>query len=205
MLELFVFILINLLGAMSPGPDFAIVAKYAFTGSRRSAYSASGGIASALVVHVFYCLVGVAVFLKGSPHLFRTIQVLGAIYLGYLGLRLILEKKKADGPVAKPRGRNAFLTGFLTNLLNPKATLFLLSLFTQFIDEKTPLWQRAAFGISVPLTAFFWFIFLSYLLTHAAVLPRIKRFQRKFSMAMGLLLFGLSLYVLLEPFMPRGH
>ena len=196
MLELITFIFINLLGVMSPGPDFAIVTRYALTGSRRSAYFSCLGIASALLIHVFYCLIGVAVFLKGSPALFRTIQVIGAIYLGYLGIRLVFEKKNPSKSEQQPRRKSAFFAGFLTNLLNPKATLFLLSLFTQFITTETPLWQKVAYGIVVPLTALSWFVFLSFLLTHSAIYPRLKHYQKSFTIVMGSVLILLSVYVL---------
>jgi RhtB (resistance to homoserine/threonine) family protein len=197
MIEVLIFALINLLGSMSPGPDFAIVTRFSLTGSRRSAYLASLGIASALIIHVFYCLLGVAVFIKSTPVLFRTIQVIGALYLAYLGIRLIFEKKKPTSEQPPSQDRNAFFSGFLTNILNPKATLFLLSLFTQFITPETSVWQKIAFGISVPLVALLWFLLLSYLLTHSLIYPRLQKYQKGFGIVMGCILILLSLYVLL--------
>lgn len=197
MLEVLFFAFINLLGAMSPGPDFAIVTRFSLTGSRRSAYLASLGIAAALIIHVIYCLLGVAVFIKSTPALFRTIQVIGALYLAYLGIRLIFEKKKPTTEQQTRRNRNAFFSGFLTNILNPKATLFLLSLFTQFITPETAVWQKIAFGISVPLVALLWFVLLSYLLTHSLIYPRLQKYQKGFGIVMGCILILLSLYILL--------
>lgn len=197
MIEVLIFAFINLLGAMSPGPDFAIVTRFGLTGSRRSAYLASLGIATALIIHVLYCLLGVAVFIKSSPALFRTIQVIGALYLGFLGIRLIFEKKKPTTEQQPSQDRNAFFSGFLTNILNPKATLFLLSLFTQFITPQTSIWQKIAFGITAPLVALLWFLLLSYLLTHSLIYPRLQKYQRGFGIVMGCILVLLSLYILL--------
>jgi len=199
MLKLLAFAFINLLGAMSPGPDFAIVARYGITGSRKGALFATAGIAAALLIHVSYCLLGIAVFLKKSPSLFHAVQISGALYLGYLGLRLIFDRgnvmpKEEEHMIPK----SAFFSGFLTNLLNPKAALFLLSLFTEFLTPDTPLFLKAAYGVTVPLIAFSWFALLSYLLTHHYVLARIQRLQKIFTFVMGCFLLLLSLLVFAE-------
>jgi RhtB (resistance to homoserine/threonine) family protein len=197
MFELLAFIGINLLGAISPGPDFAIVTHYGMKGSRRAALLASLGITAALLIHVMYCVLGVAWFLQSSPILFRSLQLLGAAYLGYLGFRIISSSKaKPDPSKVENLSRNAFKTGFFTNLLNPKATLFLLSLFTQFIGPETSVSMKIAFGISIPVVSIAWFSFLSFCITHPAFLPYFQRYQRKFSIAMGSLLILLALSVI---------
>lgn len=205
MLGFLTFVLINLLAAMSPGPDFAIVMRYALTGSRRLALYSSLGVALALVVHVLYCLLGVVAFLHSNLYVFRTIQLLGATYLGYLGVRLIFQKREPTVAEAKTTHNNALVAGALTNLLNPKATLFLMSLFAQFIGQETPIWEKLAFGVSVPITALVWFSVLSVLLTHPALFQRIQRYQRGFSVCMGCVLLGLFAYIAMGTFLAQWH
>lgn len=199
MFELICFAFVNLLGAMSPGPDFAIVTRYGLSGSRKASMYASLGIATALVVHVTYCLLGVAVLLQTSPALFTAIRVCGSLYLGYLGIKMFFpgEKQQAVSPDIH---RKAFTNGFLVNLLNPKATLFLMGLFTQFITPETSEWMQIAYGASVPLVALGWFSFLSYLLTHPKFLPHLQKYQRGFSLVMGAMLIVLAMIVLYTVF-----
>ena len=201
MLELLAFCLINLMGAMAPGPDFAIVLRYGLSGSRRAAFLAAAGIASALLIHVLYCVLGIAILIQSSSLVFSIFHIGGAVYLAYLGLRLIessFQKKIDPGKVTIHK--RAFRDGFLTNLLNPKATLFLLSLFGQFITPETTVLQKIAYGAAVPITAYAWFMFLSFMLTHRYFLPHFQRFQKYFMALMGGMLLLLSFWVLRAAF-----
>ena len=109
MLEILAFASINLLGVISPGPDFAIVTHYGLRGSRKAALLATLGITTALLIHVLYCIFGVAWFLQNSPILFRSIQLLGASYLGYLGIRMLIHSKKEEAPKREDPSEKAFI------------------------------------------------------------------------------------------------
>lgn len=196
MFEIVAFFCINFLGMVSPGPDFAIVTRYGLTGSRRAAFFAALGITAALVIHVAYCLLGVAVFLQNSLKLFMAVQGLGAIYLGWVGVCLVREKKGKEGAVIPIAMGQAFRRGFFTNLLNPKATFFLLSLFTQFVTPTTSATFKLVYAFIIPVSAFVWFGFLSYILTHPMFFKKIQAYQQVFVRLMGLFLICLALYVL---------
>ena len=195
--------LISLLAAVSPGPDFAIVIKNCLSGNFRSGFLTSLGIASALCIHVGYCIFGIAVLIAESPLLFNGLKYLGALYLLYLGVQLLREKRKEleeagaeQSPIVKRHKRNPFLSGFLCNLLNPKATLFVLSLFTQFISPEMGVLQKSLIGSLFPLITFAWFVALSYMLTHRLLQKHFSRFQFVIVKAMGVALCGLSLFIL---------
>lgn len=192
------FVLLNLLAAMSPGPDFAIVTRYAIKGSRAEALRVSLGISIALVIQSSCCLLGAAVFLQNSPNLFCVIQLLGAFYLSYLGIKMLREKSSAFKEVVDIKGSKAFFEGFLTNLLNPKAILFILSLLSQFVSSETSLKMKLIYGATLPLTALIWFSFLSIALTRPKVLEQIQKYQRVFTRLMGSLLILLSLCIVFE-------
>jgi threonine/homoserine/homoserine lactone efflux protein len=120
----------------------------------------------------------------------------GALYLGYVAIFLVREKKGSLEEFSLKQEQKAFRVGFFTNLLNPKATLFLLSLFTQFVTPKTPSALKIIYALIIPVSAFFWFGFLSYILTHPILFGKIQRYQWLFTRLMGVFLFGLSLYIL---------
>jgi threonine/homoserine/homoserine lactone efflux protein len=200
MLDLLLFAFLNLLGTMSPGPDFALVTRYGLTGSKRAAIFASLGIGSALLIHVFYCVSGIAIFLHSTPQILNWIQFFGAIYLGYLGLK-IFSDQKSEPRAEKEIGKNAFVTGFFTNLLNPKATVFLVSLFSQFAHAMSSFGMKLAFALSIPLIAVSWFTILSHFLTHSYFLPFLQKNRRKFMVSMGVFLCLLSVSGFISVFM----
>src|SRR3989344_101615 len=177
MLEsLFSLALISLLGAMSPGPDFAIVTRYVLTGSRKAALLASLGISLALLVHVTYSALGLAVLLVELPLIFKLIQIAGSCYLGYLGARLLFFSKQSASHITL-YPKKALLTGFLSNLLNPKVTFFIFGVFTQFITVGTPLFLFALYGLVIAGVSLAWLSCLVLLMTHPYFKGHFARWQ----------------------------
>lgn len=195
MTDYLAFLLICLLGAMSPGADFAVVTRFAITGSRNSALLASCGVGCALCIHVIYCLLGIGLFIQSSPVIFKSMQIIGSIYLGYLGIKLLWTKNIENQTVA-PQKKGAFLAGFTTNLLNPKATLFVLSLFTQVLSSSSSKFSAAFYGISMAIITMGWFSFVSLMMTTKKILHKFQTYQLLLSKFMGLCLLGLAFFIL---------
>jgi threonine/homoserine/homoserine lactone efflux protein len=133
---------IHLLAVMSPGPDFAMVMRNSLVYSRRTGVLAAVGLALGIMLHVTYSLLGIGLIISQSVVLFNILKLVGAAYLIYIGVKSLLSKKVHPGDVlVKENNRqdlsavSAIRLGFLTNALNPKATLFFLALFTQVINQ----------------------------------------------------------------------
>ena len=141
--------LIHLLAVASPGPDFAIVVRESVGYGRRAGLFTAFGVGSGILVHVTYSLLGIGLIVSQSIVLFNALKWLAAAYLLYIGIKA-LRARPADSASAELNlaagersGRGAFVTGFITNGLNPKATLFFLSLFTVVINPHTPVAVQA--------------------------------------------------------------
>ncbi len=102
--------------------------------------------------------------------------------------------KAANNIKASPRisAQKALWIGFLTNGLNPKATLFFLSLFTAIIDIDTPFSIKLGYGIYLAIATGLWFCFLSYLLSTSKIAQLIGKKGYWLDRAMGVLLVGLA-------------
>lgn len=187
---------ISMLGAMSPGPDFAVVMRNTLNGTARDGVKTAFGIAFALLVHLSYILFGLAIILQDSPTLLRIIQYIGATYLFYLGVGLL---RPSSGGASEKRKwvSSPFISGFLCNLLNPKAMLFMLALFTQIINAKTSLTETIIAMSLVVITSLCWFVFLSYSISHPLFKTRFDKHERKISIAMGLILCTLAIRIVL--------
>lgn len=193
---------VSFLAAISPGPDFFIVLKNSLSCSRKLGVLTALGVSTALIIHLSYTLIGIGLLIAESPFLFLILKITGVAYLFYIGLSGLLSSFKDSALDLNYSHVNnqilpyqAFLQGFLTNLLNPKAAIFFISLFSQFIDSATPIYLRveyAAINWSITLS---WFLFLSYLITTKGFIGKIHRFRIYIERFMGgaLMLLGIKL------------
>ena len=202
--EFFTIAIAHLFAVASPGPDFAVVMRQSVRGGTRVGVWTSLGVGSAILLHVAYCLLGVALLLAQSPLLFNVMKLAAAAYLFYLGAQSIRDSFGAvkDGnEVLKEAilsARRAFILGFLTNGLNPKATLFFLALFTVVIDPGTPLSIQLLYGLYLASATFAWFALLSLILGIAKVRDFIIRIGIWLERGMGVVLIGIALQIALN-------
>lgn len=203
--QFFSIALIALLGAMLPGPDFAIVAKNSILHSRKSGCFTAVGVGAAIAVHMTYCVLGLALVISSSLFIFNLIKYVGASYLIYLGISsfLIKEPKEifnSDMIAKKTRISNfvSFKQGFLCNLLNPKATLFFLSIFTVIIKPNTPFYFELIYAMEIIVIAIIWFCSLTIILSHSRIKKALEKSEKYISKFLGvfLILFGMALVFL---------
>jgi RhtB (resistance to homoserine/threonine) family protein len=197
--------LINVLGAISPGPDFIITVRNSLRYSKQSGIFTGLGVAVGLLVHVTYCATGVGLIISNSVVLFSIMKILGGCYLVWLGITSILsreskitisdEKEHVDISNFK-----AFSNGFLNNVLNPKAMLFFLSLFTFVLNPMPPTWVILVCAFNIFLTAVIWFSSVATFLTNKHVRKTFLRFERPINIVLGCILGYLGIKVLLMLF-----
>ena len=130
-----------------PGMDMIYVLASSLSGGRRAGLSATFGIMAGGLVHTLYAALGVGVLLHYVPALFNALLLAGAAYIAWIGWTLARSSISIDEVNALDRQRLwiRFRQGALTSLMNPKAYLFMLAVFPQFLrPEFGPLWRQAA-------------------------------------------------------------
>ncbi|MDC0662349.1 LysE family translocator [Marinobacter sp. SS21] len=167
--------IVHLLAVASPGPDFAVMIRQALCQSRRNALLTATGIGAGILVHVTYSLLGIGLIIQQSLVLFSILKVVGALYLTWIAIQCLRSKAGSlpvDAGDARPQsGFAAIRLGFLTNALNPKATLFFVSLFSVLISPDTPIAIQTAYGLYIALATGLWFAMVASFFT----LPRVRR------------------------------
>ncbi|MBD1915854.1 MULTISPECIES: LysE family transporter [Cyanophyceae] len=153
---------VSLVAVVTPGPDFALTLRNSLAYSRRAGIFTAIGVGAGNLVHATYSLIGVGAVISQSILLFNVLKWIGAAYLIYIGIKSLNAKKIAIASDFVEQQRDigrwtAFHIGFLGNLLNPKATLFFLALFTQIVQPTTPLVAQAVYGATVAAVALVWF------------------------------------------------
>jgi threonine/homoserine/homoserine lactone efflux protein len=131
------FVLTGILLNMTPGQDtFYIVGRSVAQGRRAGVLSVLG-ITSGCVVHTLAAAFGLSAILATSANAFLVVKFAGAMYLVYLGFRLLFDRaSRAPTSAELPRERSwaIFRAGFITNVLNPKVALFFMAFLPQFVD-----------------------------------------------------------------------
>ena len=190
----------HLFAVASPGPDFAIVTRQSVMAGTRIGIWTSLGVGAGILVHVSYCILGVALLLTRYEQLFNLMKLLAAGYLCFLGVQSIRESLRPQQAVSNTvsvsaEPSRAFWSGFLTNGLNPKATLFFLALFTVVIDIETPTSVQIAYGLYLALATFAWFAMLSTVLGRQQVRDFMLRAGVWFERGMGIILILLAIQI----------
>lgn len=192
--------IIHLLAAMSPGPDFFMAVRNSLMYSRKTGIWTAVGFGLGIGIHILYSILGLALLISKSVILFNLIKTLGAFYLMYLGVKSFFSKKSSISlnGVEKEHDISPFQaikTGFLTNVLNPKATLFFLSLFTLVIGPDTPGHVLLFVSFIMMVNTFLWFALVSVFFTQKHVRRIYERFQNIFNKIFGgvLILIGIKL------------
>lgn len=187
--------LVGVLAALSPGPDFVVVMKNSLGLGRKYGVVTALGVASALIVHITYTILGFSIILEKSAVIFNLIKLAGAIYLLWLGYKGIRSKSYSENSnevrVEKKLQTSigqGFREGFLCNLLNPKAPLFFLSVFSQFLGHDTPDWMRWIYGGETILAIGIWFILLAILISNNYFRKLYQQYMHWFDRGLGIIL-----------------
>jgi len=138
--RLWLFLTAAVLLAIAPGPGMLYVLARSLAGGKREGVLSAFGTFLGGMVHVFAAALGISIILARSAAAFAAVKYLGAAYLCFLGVRMILDARKEKAELdpsnefVKP-ARNPLWQGVATEVLNPKTALFFLSFIPQFVNR----------------------------------------------------------------------
>jgi len=213
------FLGVVLVAYVVPGPDFLVVVRSA-TEHPAKGRAAALGAQAGLCVHMLAAAVGLSLIAARSPAVYDAVKLVGAAYLVHLGIRAVLAARRAarertagreaaDGPAdgltpesaaqdasARGRWRSGFTQGFLTNVLNPKAALFFLSILPQFVHGGGSTTRQIFFlgTLDVLLGVAYWFALVAVAARLRALLARPK-IRHRWELATGWLFIAIGIGV----------
>ena len=193
----------HLLAVMSPGPDTAIIFQQSFAKGRNSGILTALGIGFGIFLHCLLAISGISILLYSTEEARFVIKILGASYLIYVGSQSLLLQDASEPKTRATIFTHPFLIGLITNILNIKAFLFTVSLFS-FINLQPDSLMSWIYLFYFPVITAAWFSFVSYALTHEALgdifdqyNPKIQFASSAFILALGLLIFLQTIYGIL--------
>lgn len=205
--EFLTVVVVHLLAVTSPGPDFVMISRNSLIHSRKVGVYSAIGLGLGILVHVTYSLIGIGFLISKSIVLFSILKFIGAGYLLYIGYQCLRAQPRREELLAAQQHKDmgvyaAIRMGFLTNVLNPKATLFFFALFTQVIDPHTPKTIQALYGLEMSVMTFVWFALVALILSHNLIRKRFVSVQHYLERSFGVILIALGIKVALSSSTP---
>ena len=192
---------IHFLALISPGPDFIIVLKNSVQYSRKIGIFTSIGISLGIIVHLFYCITGLALILSTNDFILNLFKFLCSGYLIYIGMKsfqtINFTEKFIKKNAKKTTIYKAIRIGFLTNILNPKVSLFFLSLFSLvIIPNELPTYILIILIIIITLSTFIWFSLIAIFLTQKSINIILSKYLRYLNKIFGSMLILIGIRIL---------
>src|SRR6202171_4067661 len=201
---LLAFIGVCILLSVTPGPDMAVVTKNALAHGRRGVVLTTTGIALALSMWIVATAVGLSALLRASGGALFILKLIGAAYLGYLGLRTLIESRRrppdllASVPPAAP-DHAIFRQGFVSAISNPKLGVFFVTFLPQFVVPGQALLPRLLeLGLIFAVIGWSWMNVYGLFITRIREIitaPRVRQWMRRVT---GVVLLGFGARLALE-------
>ncbi len=200
MIEFITIAVLHLFAVASPGPDFLLVTRQSLRFNRTVAIWASAGIATGILFHSFIAITGVSLLISSNPEIFKWLKILASIYIAYLGYLSIFNSSTSANDEDKRDNESyfgSFTLGLITNILNPKAILFFITVFTAVVDASTTRLLLGLYGLYMSIATFIWFTGISYIFSNQRLRDRYKQFIPFFEKGIGIVLIIIALGLIL--------
>ena len=191
---------IHLVALISPGPDFVVACRNTLLYSRATGIYTAIGFGLGILVHISYAVFGLSWLIANHAFVFAIIQYMGAAYLIYIGVQSLrdFESKVESNTTASSYSMaavKAVRIGFITNVLNPKATLFFLSLFSSMLTPAVSNASLIALSILLVGSTMLWFSIVALLISHPRFTVVLKRYEKTVQQFFGVLLIGIGGFI----------
>jgi len=200
---LFTFLGVYTLAIISPGPNFILVTNTALSDSRQAGLFAALGVATGSALFALAGLAGLLVLVNSLPHFGTLLRFAGGGYLAWLGFDMLrhrhhqLGKRIAETPGTGCPPLLSYRTGLLTNLSNPKAWAFYLSLFSLVMTPNFPLWGKVFLNAAMFLISLAWYATVVVLISSRTIQPAFLGWRPVIQGVLGVLLMLLGGKILL--------
>ena len=192
--------LVCALGAMSPGPSLAVVARHALRGGVGDGIVCAMAHGVGILLWALLMANGLGVLMTEQPTWFYAVQLAGAGFLLYLGIRVLLSQSSVvipDEALPVSSKRGAGIEGFVIALSNPKIALFFAALFSQFIEPDATAFEKTLIASTAAGIDTLWYALVSMLLAQTAVLARLQRHATLLNRLFGGILIVLAASVVM--------
>ena len=190
-------VLICIIGAMSPGPSLAVILRNTLAGGRKQGVMSGIGHGLGITFYAVIAVSGLVAIFNSIPYLFNVVQIAGSFFLIWIGGKMIISFFKKNhtknGNISSNiSAHQGFLEGFLIAFLNPKIAVWLLALFSQFVNPEALLAEQFVIVTTVGFVDASWYCLVAFLASSGKIIKGLQHNASRIELGMGLLLIILA-------------
>ncbi|ASU23410.1 threonine transporter [Vibrio qinghaiensis] len=207
---------VHFMALLSPGPDVALVVQNATRYGRKTGVFIALGLSCGILIHSLLSLTGISYLVHQQPTLFAVVQLAGGSYLFYLGFGAL---KSTYSHWRSPQAvdlnnerhrlidnqRQAFSRGFITNLFNPKALVFFISLMSSLVPVGMSFSGKSIALLILWGISFIWFSILAWMLSTARLQKRLQSLTVYIDGVCGVIFTLIGGLILLQAMLSLSH
>tara|TARA_B100000212_G_scaffold200215_1_gene151011 strand:+ start:213 stop:818 length:606 start_codon:yes stop_codon:yes gene_type:complete len=184
------------MGAISPGPSLVVVLRNTISGGRTRGVMTAIGHGIGFSIYAFVAVMGLSSVLLANEQIFLLLQSAGALFLIWLAFSMITHKNSVSSEENEQSVYKGFLEGFMIAFLNPKILVFLVAIFSQFINSDITDYGRFIMAIIAGIIDTIWYVLVALTLADTKFINSlgvnvvfIDRFTGTILFIFGILLF----------------
>ena len=195
--DLIVLSFVCAMGAISPGPSLAVVIRNTISGGRLQGVMTGIGHGIGIGIYAFIAVMGLSSLLLNNENIFKTFQLSGALILLWIAYKMVISKPSevSDEKLISKKG---FIEGFMIAFLNPKILVFLVAVFSQFINSGINTLDRAIIAIMASVIDMAWYVLVALLLAGTSLIDRFRSNASLIDRSIGAILILISLLLIIQ-------
>ena len=186
------------MGAVSPGPSLVVVLRNTITGGRIQGIMTGLGHGLGFGIYALIAVMGLSSVLLANVQLFNLLQVLGALVLIWLAFKLIAHKQSDLSVKYEESGYRGFFEGFMIAFLNPKILVFLVAVFSQFLNTDINNSDRLLMAIIAGAIDTMWYVFVAAVLAGTTIVDKLRENGAIIDRLIGMVLFMISILLIVK-------
>ena len=188
------------MGAMSPGPSLAVVLRNTISGGRLQGIMTGVGHGIGFGIYALIAVTGLSALLLAHDSLFTLLQWGGALVLLWLSYNMLTYTPSDEEKEHESSGRKGFIEGFLISFLNPKILVFLVAIFSQFIDPEMTEFDRFFMAVLAGIIDTTWYVLVAAVLAGTSLIDKLRSNSVIIDRAIGTVLSLLALALVAKTF-----
>ncbi len=159
------FAAVCIAGAMSPGPSLALIIRNSTKFNRLGGIMSAVGHGLGMGVYAIFAITGLSIIILTNMYIFKSIQIIGIIFLFFYGILFILQKNDKINIDDNQNKLNSFLQGFSISILNPKILIWFSAVFSQFVKSESTILTNSILVITASAIDCIWYILVALIVT----------------------------------------
>lgn len=190
--------LVCAMGAMSPGPSLAVVLRNTISGGRTQGIMTGIGHGIGFSIYAMIAVSGLSAILIADETKFALLQWAGVIVLIWLSYNMLTHQPSDNPKEHQSSGRRGFVEGFMISFLNPKILVFLVAVFSQFIDPQMTDTDRVTMAVIAGIIDTTWYVLVAAVLSGTTVIDKLRENSTLIDRMIGVVLLVLAMGLIVK-------